>query len=117
MMARVRGVILSAIWPTFMFQVAASLSTRTGRAPAGTSALLDLDHYQLLQDFEAMATGRQQDHIAGTQQSAVQVLLPRVVEIDAQAAALDEQHFLGVVDFARRRIVDVRRDRLADRVA
>jgi hypothetical protein len=75
--------------------------------------LLDFDHFNFFEDFEAMAAGDKKDSIARFEDAAFEVLLLIGVEIDAEFTGFDEQNFLGIGDLAGNGVVDVRRDEFA----
>jgi hypothetical protein len=74
---------------------------------AGVWALLHLDHLGGFEHLEAMAAVGEQDYVACFEDAAFEIRLVVVVEVNPNAAGLYEQHFLGVLNLARHRAVDV----------
>src|SRR5437899_953802 len=79
-------------------------------------ALLDLDHLDLLEDLKTMATFDQKNNVAGSENSAFEIVAIVIVEIDAHTPRFQDQDLLCVVNLPPYWIVKVRFDDLAGRM-
>jgi hypothetical protein len=83
---------------------------------SGIGPLLDLDHFQILQNLKSVPTANEQDHIPRPQLSALQVGLIVIVKIHTHFSLFDEKCFLGVGDRAFHGLVHMGIDDLATRM-
>jgi hypothetical protein len=80
---------------------------------ADIRALLYLNHLDLFEHLEAMASLDQQDHIAGVQDTAFKIALIRVVEVDPEPSFPDEQDLLRKLHFPRHGVMNMGLDELS----
>jgi len=70
-------------------------------------ALLYLNHLDLFEHLEAMASLDQQDHIASAENPAFEIVLFGVVEVNPEPSFPYEQYFLGKLNLPRHGVMDV----------
>jgi hypothetical protein len=75
--------------------------------------LLDFEHLDRLEDVEAMCAAAEQDDVAGTKRTALEISLRLRVEVDLEFSFLNEENFLREVHFPRHLVVAMRSDALA----
>ena len=83
---------------------------------SGVGPLLDLYHFDLLQDLKSVSASGQKNDIARLQNSTFQVALIVIEEINTQSPSLQEKNFKGILYVAVHRVVNVRLDNLSGRV-
>jgi hypothetical protein len=77
---------------------------------AEVRTLLNFDHFDLLEDLEAVAAGHEKNDVARAENPALEIRLRMIVEIHSQAASRYQQHLLRLVYLPKRRIMIVCRD-------
>jgi len=75
--------------------------------------LLHFDDLAGFEHFKAVAPVGEEDHVAGGDDAAFQIVLVIIVEIDSDLARFDEQDFFGELHLAGHGIVNVGGDDVA----
>ena len=70
-------------------------------------SLFDLKHFEILKDFEPVASFDKENHVAGPQHAAFQIDLVIIVEINPERPPAQEQRLLGVFHRANDGIVNM----------
>src|SRR5262249_8647074 len=71
-------------------------------------AVLDLDHFNSLENLKAMAAGGEQNDVAGRQLAALEIFATIGVKIHAQPAAPQDQDFARELNRALHLVMDMR---------